>query len=125
MVGSPRTMGASPCSPWGSRRTPGTSPARAGAPLSTVFSGSNAGGTNVGSNGNAVGSSAEELREALKLDLAAITVETKVHSKPGEVRPTWEFDLNEITLGHRIGAGAFGEVRWNAMPDAQSSSPKS
>ena len=31
-------------------------------------------------------------------------------SDGSEVRPSWEFDMAEIALGHRIGAGAFGEV---------------
>ena len=52
-----------------------------------------------------------ELKAALKLDFSAL--ESQGHSvdaATGEARPTWGFDLNEITLGHRIGAGAFGEV---------------
>ena len=27
-----------------------------------------------------------------------------------ETRPAWAIDYSELTLGHRIGAGAFGEV---------------
>ena len=34
----------------------------------------------------------------------------------GGVRPSWEFDLAEITLGHRIGAGAFGEGTEDRQP---------
>ena len=54
---------------------------------------------------------AEALRDALKLDLAGIGGEHAAKgAESGAIRPTWQFDLSEITLGHRIGAGAFGEV---------------
>lgn len=48
------------------------------------------------------------LRAALKLNLAALN---EAHAPAQrEARPAWAFDYSEITLGHRIGAGAFGEV---------------
>lgn len=59
------------------------------------------------------GSSAGEkastpLQQALKLDMTALSEASGGAVKPA--RPAWEFDLSEITLGQRIGAGAFGEV---------------
>ena len=48
------------------------------------------------------------LRAALKLNLAALN---EAHAPAlREARPAWAFDYSEVTLGHRIGAGAFGEV---------------
>ena len=65
--------------------------------------------------GSAAGSEIKpaDLRALLKLDLGSISQAgdaQRASGRGGETRPTWEFDLSEITLGHRIGAGAFGEV---------------
>ena len=62
--------------------------------------------------GDVAKDSAEELRNALKLDFSTLGGGSDAAGKgaSGELKPNWEFDLNEITLGHRIGAGAFGEV---------------
>ncbi|KAL1504701.1 hypothetical protein AB1Y20_008480 [Prymnesium parvum] len=50
----------------------------------------------------------DEVRASLKLNLSALS-EAAPRAAAGE-RPVWEFDFAEITLGNRIGAGAFGEV---------------
>ena len=52
---------------------------------------------------------------ALKLNLAALSepppaVSGWAAGPNGEVRPAWHCDYSEVTLGHRVGAGAFGEV---------------
>ena len=81
--------------------------------LSKLKSGDKGGlGLNLGglAGGNSGSNGVEGLREALKLDLASLTTLDAKANANGEVRPTWEFDLTEITLGTRIGAGAFGEV---------------
>ena len=49
-----------------------------------------------------------EMRASLKLNLSAIS--EPCASTSHQARPVWEFDYPEITLGSRIGAGAFGEV---------------
>ena len=54
------------------------------------------------------GLQSEEVRASLKLNLAALSEPGA--SAPAGARPVWEFDYSEITLGNRIGAGAFGEV---------------
>ncbi|KOO29208.1 serine threonine protein kinase [Chrysochromulina tobinii] len=69
----------------------------------------------VSGDGSAAGSEIKpaDLRALLKLDLGSISQAgdaQRASGRDGETRPTWEFDLSEITLGHRIGAGAFGEV---------------
>ena len=47
----------------------------------------------------------------LKLNLSELNTKAQPSPNAGsEPRPAWEFDYSEISLGSRIGAGAFGEV---------------
>ncbi|KAL3902432.1 MAG: hypothetical protein SGPRY_012071, partial [Prymnesium sp.] len=52
-----------------------------------------------------------DVRASLKLNLSALPIISEPsHAEEGGGRPAWELDFSEITLGTRIGSGAFGEV---------------